>query len=298
MAGARRAHLAFQLGAAFAAGVAVATLVLSGDWGARPAAPSARDVSAAPAPRARRLWGLPHSLPLRGRLKSKTGALHSAFVTNELRELALSHKRKHGRISDKFTLHTYETMYGLFLSPLVEVEGLRVLEIANGCTRAHALNPSIAVWREYLPYAEVWAADANQTCIDAARRRNGLRAVSGVLTGPQGKARTLREWVKRMPRGAPDGGFDVIIDDGTHRSSDVLRAFDVLWNEALNPVRRRRRAAPRARRGVGALGARADSSACPRARVRAAPHAGPSTTRTGWALLHRGYCHEPEGRVW
>ena len=49
-----------------------------------------------------------------------------------------------------------------------------------------------------------------------------LRA--GVLQGSQGNDATLNRWVNES-----GGAFDVIIDDGSHMNSHMLKTFHVMW---------------------------------------------------------------------
>lgn len=142
--------------------------------------------------------------------------------------------------TDKFDMHKYETMYGLFLGPLRGVRGLRMLEIGLGCTMGYGPGRSANFWRAWLPDMELWEAEVDAACVRAQTAAGKLAGIH-TLVGSQSDSQTLRSWVQQIRAGARSGprgdasGLDVIIDDGSHRSVDILRTFGALWEEALNP---------------------------------------------------------------
>lgn len=81
------------------------------------------------------------------------------------------------------------------------------------------------LWRSLLPKAELWEAEFDGECVKKAVA-NGLLKGINPLVGDQKDPATLEEWVEKS-----GGNFDVIIDDGGHKNSQIKAAFDRLWIE-------------------------------------------------------------------
>ena len=149
--------------------------------------------------------------------------------------------RSFAPVTDKVHRHTYNIMYGRFLVPMVEEyrflqKPLKFLEIGFGCDTekrkrlGYGFGASVPVWQKLFARinASIWEAESDQQCIQNARRDGQLRNVS-VLIGDQGNDTTLARWIYRS-----GGDFDVVVDDGGHKSNEILRSFAALWPE-LNP---------------------------------------------------------------
>lgn len=124
--------------------------------------------------------------------------------------------------------HEYHIMYGLFLVPVLQLANrnrarTKLLEIGLGCHMGYGAGASVRLWRTLLPETELWEADIDAQCI---RHHNQSLLEQGVhtLTGPQGNASTLAQWIH-----ISGGDFDAIIDDGSHQSRDILTTFRHLW---------------------------------------------------------------------
>ena len=127
-------------------------------------------------------------------------------------------------VTDKVTTHQYEIMYGIFLFPLrFAAHRPKILEIGLGCDMNYGPGASAKVWQSLLPQAELWEAEYDKACVDKARKEGLLEGIKTV-TGDQGDLSTLNAWKNEM-----GGDFDVIIDDGGHKQSQIGRSFDALW---------------------------------------------------------------------
>jgi len=87
----------------------------------------------------------------------------------------------------------------------------RILEIGIGDGN------SLRLWRSYFPNAQVWGLDINPAL--AIQVEDRIRVVIGNQSDPQCLA-SLAEQA---------GGFDLIIDDGSHIVASTLDSFKVLW---------------------------------------------------------------------
>lgn len=138
----------------------------------------------------------------------------------EVNELATSLPQ----VSDKFTTHSYQTMYGTFLGPLSKVnQKPKLLEIGLGCDMTYGPGASVKLWRKLFPEANLWEADYDATCVEKSRANGQLEGVN-TLVGDQGNKTVLSEWLQTS-----GGNFDVVIDDGGHRNTQIKPSFDVMW---------------------------------------------------------------------
>jgi len=126
--------------------------------------------------------------------------------------------------SDKFTSHSYQTMYGTFLGPLRTANFTpKLLEIGLGCDMKYGPGASVKFWQAFLPRLELWESDFDEACVNKSRSLGLLDGVH-TLVGDQGSADTVKQWVL-----SSGGNFDVIIDDGGHRNTQIKTSFDILW---------------------------------------------------------------------
>jgi len=138
-------------------------------------------------------------------------------------------------MTDKVTTHSYQTMYGKFLFPMLwkaNVTGIPVkfLEIGLGCDMGYGPGKSVKVWQNFWgSNAEIWFGEYNAACVTAEQKAGRLQGIN-VVTGDQGDKNTLTRWLKET-----GGNFDVIIDDGGHTNAQIQTTFQVLFENALNP---------------------------------------------------------------
>ena len=113
--------------------------------------------------------------------------------------------RKHG--TDKVDMHHYAPHYERHLGHFQD-RRLEMLEIGVG------LGQSLAAWKEYFPHAlSIVGLDIDPKDLPFA-----------VYRGHQADPVTIGMMLQFH-----ETGFDVIIDDGSHRSEDVIPTLMMLW---------------------------------------------------------------------
>lgn len=116
-----------------------------------------------------------------------------------------------GRVSDKWQSYLYH--YDRLFSPVRE-HFLSILEIGiqNG--------GSLEIWDKYFPNAtSISGCDINEECASLSYNSNRINIVIGDIKN-QDTQNKLRE---RSPV------FDIIIDDGSHTSADIIRTFSDMF---------------------------------------------------------------------
>ncbi|TKA89441.1 glycosyltransferase [Guyparkeria sp. SB14A] len=117
------------------------------------------------------------------------------------------YNRKHGKASDKWELYLDE--YDVRFQDLKGLP-INLLEIGvqNG--------GSIELWGEYFPHAhKLVGCDINQKCASLRFEDPRINIIVGNANDPLS--------FKKIRDLSPD--FDVIIDDGSHKSSDIIKSF-------------------------------------------------------------------------
>ncbi len=117
------------------------------------------------------------------------------------------HRTKTGKVSDKWS--SYLKYYDSLFAPLRD-KPLRLLEIGiqNG--------GSLETWSSYFREARLFVGcDIDPRCASLRYDDPRIQVVVGDATGADAYAR-----IKAL-----SDSFDVIIDDGSHKSSDILNAF-------------------------------------------------------------------------
>lgn len=133
-------------------------------------------------------------------------------------------------VSDKFTDHTYQTMYGIFLMPWRTSEkGPKLLEIGLGCNMGYGPGASVQAWQTLIPTVELWEAEYDAACVRKSRRDGTLKDDVHTVTGDQGDAAVVDQWVNQS-----GGKYDIVIDDGGHKNTQIKTSFDHLWPH-VNP---------------------------------------------------------------
>jgi hypothetical protein len=111
-----------------------------------------------------------------------------------------------------------------------ENKQLKFLQLGLGCNMSYGPDSNVKLWSTIFEGQTVdfWETDANATCVEQSRARGQLNGIS-VVSGDMSVQGTLQALIQQS-----GGAFDVIIDDGGHRTSAVLNALETLWPE-LNP---------------------------------------------------------------
>jgi len=108
-------------------------------------------------------------------------------------------------------LHNYLPHYWMHFRD-IRLEVRKVLEIGVQSDR------SIRMWEEFFPNATIYGMDIDPQC----RRFEGDRRK--IVIGDQSDRGFLQRLVEQA-----DGGFDIVIDDGSHRVEHQLTSFDFLF---------------------------------------------------------------------
>ena len=123
--------------------------------------------------------------------------------------------------TDKFGMHDYTPVYHALLAERRD-KPLKLLEIGiGGYDDPHAGGESLAMWRDYMPNADIVALDIAAKELDLGPR---VTLVQGSQVDPDVIARLI----------ADHGPFDVIVDDGSHDNAHVWESFRMLF-PALKP---------------------------------------------------------------
>ena len=123
--------------------------------------------------------------------------------------------------TDKVTTHTYQTMYGIFLYPLLArarkyQQRLKFFEIGIGCGMTYGPGRSVALWKGLFGDSiSLWEADLDPNCVKRMQDEGQLNGVN-MLVGNQKNPEHLKRWLVES-----QGAFDVIIDDGGHMNHEI-----------------------------------------------------------------------------
>jgi hypothetical protein len=138
-------------------------------------------------------------------------------------------------VTDKITGHSYQTVYGMYLTPAIAYakkhnQNIKFMEIGLGCHMSYGPGFSSAVWKLLLgTNGDIWMAEADKECVDShvsSKKIDGFK----VLIGDQSDAATLESWVRLS-----GGEFDFIVDDGGHTNKQIMNSFNILFFKALKP---------------------------------------------------------------
>lgn len=121
---------------------------------------------------------------------------------------------------DKFTVHRFGDTYDRYLSPMRD-KPVKLLEIGIGGEGREEGGASLRTWERYFSVARIVGIDIfDKSHLDNER--------ISTFVCDQGDQDGLRQLI------IDHGPFDIIIDDGSHRMSDVLHALFVLF-DAVRP---------------------------------------------------------------
>jgi hypothetical protein len=118
--------------------------------------------------------------------------------------------------TDKSDGHNYIPIYRNFLAPL-KYHKIKFLEIGiGGYEDVHKGGQSLKMWEMYFPLAQIVGIDYYEKRLSFSRRVR-------ILQGRQEDPLFLKTLIKNV------GTFDVIIDDGSHINSHIIKTFEVLF---------------------------------------------------------------------
>lgn len=118
--------------------------------------------------------------------------------------------------TDKWNSHWYTQHYQRHFAPYRR-QPINFLEIGvGGYDDPNLGGNSLFMWKSYFQKANIFSLDIHDK---KALEQNRIK----IFQGSQVDANFLREVVKTA------GGFDVIIDDGSHLNEHVIKSFDILF---------------------------------------------------------------------
>lgn len=127
---------------------------------------------------------------------------------------------QHG--TDKANSHLYTPEYHRRFADL-QNEPVRLLEIGvGGYDDPNEGGKSLRMWRDYFPNGTIVGLDIQPKALDLGER----------VHVEQGSA-TDNRVLHRL--GKTYGPFDIIVDDGSHRCDDIVKAWSLLWDRYLTP---------------------------------------------------------------
>jgi cyclopropane fatty-acyl-phospholipid synthase-like methyltransferase len=123
------------------------------------------------------------------------------YARASLTEIADHFKTDKGSIK-----HRYTEVYERYLAPLRERPGVRLLEVGVAC------GASLKMWSRYFRDVRVVGVDLRAACARLCRNYPNISIRIGDAT-----------------QAAQPESFDVVIDDGSHISADIVDIFRVNW---------------------------------------------------------------------
>ena len=141
------------------------------------------------------------------------------------------------QVSDKVQAHSYHEMYGRFLIPHIrdvhgmDRRGYKFMEIGAGCASIEK-KKGMQVWDRLFQQRNdsIWVAELKPRCILKMDRAGVVPKRVNMLVGDQGSEVDMARWVNES-----GGGFDAIVDDGSHKNHHIYKSLQYLWRHALAP---------------------------------------------------------------
>lgn len=128
--------------------------------------------------------------------------------------------------TDKVSEHAYEFIYHRTLPSLLKA-GDCLLEIGFGCHMAYGPGASAQLWPKLYPEAKIHMVDINKHCVEKMGHEFLARQNYTVHIADQGKVADLERLKDDVLENCSQ--LSVIIDDGSHRSSDIIASFHSLY---------------------------------------------------------------------
>ena len=121
--------------------------------------------------------------------------------------------------TDKSSIHNHYTRYyERYFAPLRD-QPVRLLEIGVGYPEiGMGEAASLKTWKAYFPKAQIYGLDIHPQCKAYEEER------ISIFIGDAGDKRFLSSVASHVP-----GGFDLIIDDGSHWNDHILNCFEQLF---------------------------------------------------------------------
>ena len=135
------------------------------------------------------------------------------MLKNELNDLAIKWN------TDKVLgHHGYTKYYDEWFSHLTN-SNICLLEIGvGGDTYSGSTGASVKMWQEYFPYGEIHGLDIDPICKSVQTERIKIHI------GDQSDPEVLNKIFT-----STKNGFDIIIDDGSHKTKDIIKSFHELF---------------------------------------------------------------------
>ena len=109
--------------------------------------------------------------------------------------------------------------------------GYKFLEIGAGCASPEK-KKGMQVWDKLFHQKNdsIWVAELKPRCILKMDRAGFVPKRVNVLIGDQGNDIDMARWINES-----GGGFDAIVDDGSHKNHHIYKSLQYLWRHALAP---------------------------------------------------------------
>ena len=111
----------------------------------------------------------------------------------------------------------YLDVYDLYFNRFRDQE-INILEI--GVRKG----PSLSVWKEYFPKANIFGIDIDKECLSCQDDR------VNIIIGLQEQKSTIDRVIESCKLKTGRDKFDIIIDDGSHINSDIIDSLSFLWD--------------------------------------------------------------------
>lgn len=125
-----------------------------------------------------------------------------------LAQIFEKHKTPHQDGGDKGDVHSYIPVYEKLFRPLRFTTG-HILEIGV------RYGSSIRMWEEYFPYAQIHGLDVLKECEQYQSNRTRIHIVDAASPAAYAQLNKYK--------------FSIIIDDGSHKITDQIGAFKILF---------------------------------------------------------------------
>ena len=121
--------------------------------------------------------------------------------------------------TDKSSAHNHYTQYYAKYFEPFRKKPASVLEIGVGTPEiGMGEAASLKTWKTYFPSAQIYGLDINPKCKTYEEER------ISIFVGDQGDESFLQSVCQQVP-----GGFDIVIDDGSHWNDHILTSFKVFF---------------------------------------------------------------------
>ena len=109
--------------------------------------------------------------------------------------------------TDKGTIkHNYTLVYERYFEPLRNQHGLKLMEIGVAC------GSSLKMWSKYFPDGSILGVDIRPECAALCKRYPNIEIK-----------------IQNATQAPVAGSYDIIIDDGSHVSADIVDTFRLNW---------------------------------------------------------------------